>query len=170
MKHSFILAVILTLIAPTAFGQASVSPNIVNGANANGANTFCPVGPNCAEPVNDVPSALAVVGITPIVSAAAEASHVLKASPGNLYSVYAANVTATAGYLVVLNLTSAPSDGVIAPLDCVPLPASGYASINYNPGPPSVFSVGIVAVVTSGANCFTKTTNTITAFIKGSVK
>lgn len=115
------------------------------------------------------PTSSATIGIRPVVSAAGEATHVIKAAPGNLYSVYATNHTATAGFLIVLNAVSAPGDGAVTGvLDCVPLPASGVASINYAPGPPKVYSVGIVAVVSSGANCFTKTTGTITAFISGS--
>jgi hypothetical protein len=109
-------------------------------------------------------------GIIPVVSAAAESSHVLKASPGSLCSVYATNLTATAGFLVVTNTTTAPADGAILPLECVPLPANSNASVNYNPGPPSVFGTGITAVVTSATTCFTKTTGVITAFIKGAVQ
>lgn len=109
-------------------------------------------------------------GIAPVVSAAAESSHVLKATPGVVYSAYATNLTATAGFLVLLNATSAPGDGAITPLDCVPLPANGNASINYGSYPPGKFSTGIVAVVTSAATCFTKTTGVITAFIKGIVQ
>ena len=116
------------------------------------------------------PSSSAGVGITPVVSASAEASHVLKAGAGNLYSVYASNLTATAGYLVVVNSATAPGDGAITPLECVPLPANGFASINYNPGPPAVFATGITAVITSATTCFTKTTGVITGYIKGAVQ
>lgn len=131
-----------------------------------------------AQPAVDFPARATVstphpnsaVGVTSVVSTAAENNRVLKATPGNLYSVYATNLTATAGFLVVLNLTASPADGAITPLECVPLPANGSASVNYNPGPPAVFSTGIVAVVTSAATCFTKTTGVITAFIRGSVQ
>lgn len=108
--------------------------------------------------------------ITPVVSASAEATHVLKASPGSLYSVTATNQTATAGFLMVLNATSAPADGAVTPLACVQLPASGTATIGYGIGPAEAYSTGIVAVVSSGANCFTKTTGTITAFFNGAVQ
>ena len=115
------------------------------------------------------PSYLSADGITPVVSASAENAHVLKATPGNLYSVYATNLTATAGYLVVLNATSSPSDGAITPLAAVPLPASGVASIDFTPGPPEAYSTGITAVLTSAATPFTKTTGVITGFISGHV-
>lgn len=121
--------------------------------------------------VTIVPSSATAIGITPVTSAAAESSHVLKAGPGNVYSVYAANLNATTGgWLVLLNATAAPADGAIVPLACALLSANGMASIQYSPGPPGVFSTGITAVVTSGATCFTKTTGTLTAFISGSVQ
>lgn len=117
------------------------------------------------------PGALAQTGqipaIVPVVTAAAANNLVVKASPSTLYSVYATNLTSTAGFLVILNLIAAPADGAIVPLDCVPLPASGSASISYGPGPAGQYPVGITAVVTSAATCFTKTTGTITAFIRG---
>lgn len=108
------------------------------------------------------------VDIVPTVSTSAVATLVLKNGPGDLYSVYATNLTATAGFLVVVNAASAPADGAITPLDCVPLPASGNASLNYGPAPPAKYTVGITAIVTSGSTCFVKTTGTITAFIHGS--
>lgn len=126
--------------------------------------------PGTTNGVVIAPSSSSAVGITPIVSAAAEASHVLKASGGNAYSVYAVNLTATQGFLVLINATSAPVDGAITPLACAPLAPNGVASLNYAPGPPGVFSTGITAVVTSAVTCLTKTTGVITAFISGSVQ
>jgi hypothetical protein len=126
--------------------------------------------PGTTNGVAVAPSANAGVGITRVVSGAAENNHVLKASAGNLYGVYATNLTATSGFLVVLNATSAPADGAITPLACVPLPANSFGSINYAPGPPAIYATGITAVVTSAASCFTKTTGTITAFIGGHVQ
>lgn len=153
----------------------------VNSANplpvvgAAGTNILGKIGidqttPGTTNGVAIAPSSAASVGQTPVVSASGEASHVLKATPGNLYGVYATNLTATAGFLVVLNATSAPGDGTITPLACVPLAANSIAGINYSPGPPAVYSTGIVAVVTSANTCFTKTTGVITAFIGGQVQ
>lgn len=119
-----------------------------------------------------IPSSSVNVAIAPVVSAAAESAHILKASAGNLYSVHAANETANAGVLMILNATSAPADGAVTPLECAALPANGNASISYNPGPAARFSTGIVAVLSSGPSCFTKntTTNVVTGFIRGSVQ
>lgn len=110
------------------------------------------------------------VPIVPIVTATAAASLVLKAGPGNLYSVYATNNTATAGFMLVLNATSDPTSGTVTPLACVPLPATGAASINYIPTPAGKYSVGITVVLTSASTCFTVTEGTITGFIAGSVQ
>lgn len=140
--------------------QCDASGNLLTTAGGGGV----------ASSVIILPTASAAAGIAPVVSVAAEGSHVLKASAGNVYSAYATNFTATAGYLVLLNLTAAPADGAITPLACALLSPNGIASINYAPGPPGVFSTGITAVVTSAATCFTKTTGTITAFISGSVQ
>jgi hypothetical protein len=111
------------------------------------------------------------VGGTFTQSAAAEATHIFKATPGNLFSIYATNLTATVGFLAVVASATVPADGAIVPLDCVPLPASGSASINYLPGPPKSYtSGGVVAVLTSAATCFTKTTGVITGFIAADVQ
>ena len=106
---------------------------------------------------------------TPVNSATAEASHVLKASSGSLCDVSAQNFTTTAGWLVVIDAASAPGDGGITPLLCQYLPPNGYASIGNGLGNADQFTTGIVAVITSGTTCFTKTTNVITGFIKGKV-
>lgn len=116
------------------------------------------------------PTATAAAGITPVTSTSLENSHVLKAGAGNVYSVYASNLTGGAsGFLVLLNATSAPGDGAITPLDCAPF-SGGVAEINFAGLPPEVFSTGITAVVTSATTCFTKTTGVLTAFISGRVK
>lgn len=116
------------------------------------------------------PTSSAAVGIVPVISASAENNHVLKAGPGNLYSVYASNATSTAGFLLVFNSTTVPADGAVTPQLCVNLPASGTVSINFGPSPPQVFSTGISAALSSATTCFTRTSGTITGFISGSVK
>lgn len=87
----------------------------------------------------------------------------------HLNYVYATNQTSTAGFLMALNATTVPADGPVVPLDCVALAANATASISDGGFTPASdpYSIGLVVVVSSGANCFTKTTGTITAFIKG---
>jgi hypothetical protein len=108
------------------------------------------------------------IALTPVATPSAANNLVLKATPGHLFGLTVANQTATAGFLVVLNATTAPADGAIVPLVCVALPANGNAQIP--PGFPSFsFNVGMVAVLTSATTCFTKTTGVITGFISGLV-
>jgi hypothetical protein len=145
-------------------GQGTAGSAAIGVITVQGITSMTPLATTTA------PSASASIGITPVVSATAESSHVLKAGAGNAYSAYANNFTSTAGWLVLINATSTPADGAITPLACALLSPNGVASINYAPGPPGVFSTGITAVVSSGATCFTKTTGVITAFISGSVQ
>jgi hypothetical protein len=106
----------------------------------------------------------------PVVSAALEASHVLKGAPGLLYGVYVSNLTGGAtGKLLVLNATSAPVDGAVAPLVCVELP-SGGVSVDYGNTPAASFSTGITAVISSASSCLVKTTGVLTGFISGLVQ
>lgn len=108
-------------------------------------------------------------GATSTSSTTAEAGRVLKASAGNLYSLGVTNLTATAGFVVVTNTTTVPADGAVTPIECIPIPASGRAELNLNPGPGLYFATGISVFITSAANCFTKTTGVVTGFFRGSV-
>lgn len=153
MTRLFLGAAIALAWAGAAHAQA---PTVLCGAGPSGSAAGC------------------ATQIAPIVSVAAEASHIFKTTAGNVFSVYAVNQTSTAGFLLVLNANAVPADGAVSPLDCVPLPASGVATINYIPGPPAAYvsgnTPGVVGVVSSGVNCFTKTTGTITAFFHGLIQ
>lgn len=140
-----------------------VGPSVFNGASWDRQR-----GDTRATYVANAGSVAAGVAITSAVTGAAANNVVIKASAGNLYSVFAANHTATAGFLVIVDATSAPVDGAITPLECAAIPANGNATITYQGGPPARFATGITAVLTSAANCFTKTTGVITGFIRGS--
>lgn len=124
---------------------------------------------NCASGIQGSFNA-ACNGLNHIRTSVAAASLVLKASPGNLFSVYATNMSSAAGTLMVFNSVSEPSDGTVTPYDCIPIAANNVASLNYGVGPPEVFSTGIVAVVSVGTSCFTKNTAGASAFINGAVQ
>jgi hypothetical protein len=91
----------------------------------------------------------------PVVSAAAEGSHVLKASPGALLSVYTYN-SGAAAFLMVFNATSLPANGAVTPIECVPVGSASYQFLNFAPRPPEWYSTGIVVAV-STTGCFTLT-------------
>lgn len=169
LRLGFALALLVAFAAPSRAQTAIVVPTCGGGSLTGSSQLYIDASGRLCSQAASGPSSGSSAAITPVVSASAEASHVLKAGAGNLYSVYATNLTATAGYLVVVNLTSAPTDGAITPLDCVPLPAGGVAAIDYSTIP-ARYSTGITAVITSAATCFTKTTGVITGFIKGAVQ
>lgn len=101
-------------------------------------------------------------GIVPVVSAMAEASQLIKAAPGNLYSLYV-TTGASAGYVMTFNADVVPADGAVTPVECVAAPADSTISISFD-GPPDIYSIGIVAVF-STTGCFSKTASP-TAFFK----
>lgn len=120
----------------------------------------------------------------PIVSvtttSALEASHVLKAGPGNMVSTYASALTGgTSGFLLMFNSTTVPADGAVVGcsstpvagclVDCAPF-VNAVAQITNTGIPTSFYSIGIAAVISSGATCLTKTTGTLTGYIVGKVQ
>lgn len=109
-------------------------------------------------------------GVTPVVSATTEATHVLKASAGVLYSASATvySGSSNTGNLLIFNATSAPVDGAVTPIICTPLRGGYQAWVNYSIAP-ATFSTGITAVISSAASCFTKTTGVLSGFINGMV-
>lgn len=139
-------------------------------ARASEADMFCYNGTSwkACQATNPLPTApVPSSGITPIVSAALEGSHVFKGAAGVNYSIYVTTST-TPGYLMTFNATSAPADGAVTPIECVAVPASSSVSVSLGSGPPDTYSTGITAVF-STTGCFTKTVSA-TAFFKGRVQ
>lgn len=153
MKKLTWAAFIVALLALGVYSAHATEPVMIYGASPNATRS--------------------APALTPHKTTSAAATLLLKASEGYLFSAYATNLTATAGFLVVYNAVAVPADGALTGslvLDCAPLPANGIASINYRPGPAANYDTGIVAFVTSATTCYTKTTGVITAFIKGDVQ
>lgn len=126
------------------------------------------MGTNVSIPATyTAPTSSSSFAITPGSSSALESSHVLKASAGNLYSLYVATTTA-AGWLMTFNATSAPADGAVTPVEAIQIPANSAAAISFDGAPPDYYSTGIVAVF-STTGPFTKTASA-TAFFKWRVE
>ncbi len=95
--------------------------------------------------------------IAPVASPAAAASFTV-AKQGRWLDAYVWRVTAgaSAGYVMVFDAAAKPADGVVAPLDCVPVAAN--ASVI---GPTSVIPaeryLTALTLVFSTTGCFTKT-------------
>lgn len=167
--------------APIAIGD-SVTPNMTLGNNAvtpstsiiptvlpqvwNGTSISVQRGDTLGSWVNVAPSSTAAVGTASSVTGAVASALVVKASAGNLYGI---NVVAgaSAGFVLVFNATTAPADGAVTPVRCIPLAAGAGIELNYR-GPPLAFSTGIT-VVFSTTGCFAKTASA-TAFIAADAK
>ena len=113
------------------------------------------------------PSSSSGAGIAVVVSSAAESNHVMKASAGNFYGGYI-TTGASAGYLMMFNLTSAPTDGAVTPAACIYVPATTSMSLTGIATIPIYWSTGIVMVF-STTGCFTKTASA-TAYFSGMVQ
>ena len=129
--------------------------------------TALPAGTNALGGIYAAPTASSSFGIAPGSSSALESSHVLKASAGNLYSLYVATTTAS-GWLMTFNATSIPADGAVTPVEAIQIPTNSAAAISFDGAPPDYYSTGIVAVF-STTGPFTKTASA-TAFFKWRVE
>lgn len=86
-------------------------------------------------------------------STTGESSHVFKSTgPGYLYSL--GTTTSAAGWLMVFNTTTAPSNGAVTPANCYQVAAN--TSVLFPYATPFPFSTGITAVFSS-TGCFTLT-------------
>lgn len=167
MKRLLFIIISILLAAP-AFGQVSrgvtqtVDPTYANSSDH----------PLRLDDIGQLyvrgsfaPSTSSTIGIAPVVTATAASSKVLKASAGNLYG-YTGTSGASAGYFLVYDLTAAPSNGTVTPVDCVSVPATTTIGVNYSP--PLVMAAG-ATVAFSTTGCFTQTLSA-TAFISGEAK
>jgi hypothetical protein len=149
--------------------STNVNPELIAGSDYGGTPKVqnLKVDANGVAYTTPAPSSLPGAAITAVVSTTTESGHILKASPGNLYSV-TVTTAGTAGFLMTFNSTTVPADGAVTPIDCVVAPASSSTSLNVAGSPPTAYSTGIsVALSTTG--CFTKTASA-TAFFKGMVQ
>lgn len=98
------------------------------------------------------------------VTSIAAASLIMKAAPGSLYSLMATSTSA--GWIMLFDATSAPTDGTVTPKWVYPLITTN-AALNMAWINPLVFTTGIVAVF-STTGPFTKTASA-SAFISGQI-
>lgn len=109
-------------------------------------------------------------GLGVVSTTTSASSLVLKSTPGTLLYLDVRNNTAVASQVQVYDATSAPADGGgQTPKLCRPLAASSSVSFNYS-APGLSFVNGIVAVVSVGPDCYTKTTGAADAFFSGAVQ
>lgn len=151
MKRYLVLIVALALLCGPVRAQSTattVLPGYMGTIGCNGKNSVC------YQPSSP-----------PANSAAAEGSHVFKASAGTLFGL---SVTSSAaGYVLVYNSATAPADGAVTPIGCYYLSAGpGTIGIAFTPFPLKM-TTGITAVFSS-TGCFSQTTSA-TAFFLGEI-
>lgn len=188
-RKTAILSFLLILVSGIAHAQSTanqVLPGILSTSGCASGQTSCWLPYSLTNPLPVTSSgggggavtisatSSATGAITPCVAGSSASSCILKASTGNLYSVYA-TAGATAGYLMVFNSATLPSNGSTTAgtasgnlVECVNVAANSTSSISFNPGPPELFSTGITAAYSS-TGCATLTASA-TAFIKGSAQ
>lgn len=93
--------------------------------------------------------------VTQVVSTAFEASHVLKASAGQLVQLSIFNSKASAQFVLLINATSLPANGAVTLL-YPPIPIAAATLLVLDLPAPLVASTGIV-VCNSSTGSFTKT-------------
>ncbi len=125
------------------------------------------------------PTSAAQGSIVPVTSATSGSqSLVLKNAAGNLYSVSVDNsINTLSGKLILMNTASVPAIGALSSgliIECVAVMTGGQQgsspTINHTPGPPSRYTSGIVALLSTSTNCGTWTPGGISGFISGLVQ
>ena len=157
----------------TAAGCIDQGPTLTSGQQAALA---CDASNNLK--VNVSAGSVIVNSQTPVAATVSSTgtvtSLVLKASPtsstGGVKYFHAENGTATSGYCILYNSTTAPSTGALTPGSVLAfqlLPASGYCDWGARDVPPIAASTGAVVLLSSAATPFSYTTGTITGSIYG---
>lgn len=175
-------------IAALAILASQVGRPIVAYAQTQAQTLFCVlqgngscinVGVSYPLPVVQAPSSVSTVAASTAVSGSASSGLVIKAAPGNLYSVYLQPALGVSGYLMTFNSATISGSGATTAgtasgnmQDCVYYPPISGASTPNGDAPPALtfnppeyFSVGIVALFSS-TGCSTATVSA-NAFIHG---
>lgn len=97
---------------------------------------------------------------SPYSSPAPENNTAVKASQATLVSACYTNQTVNDLTILVFNSATVPADGAVTPVGCGPVPKATTTLVNagcYTPPVPMNFSVGLSVAVSSGPNCYLKT-------------
>lgn len=90
-----------------------------------------------------------------LASSAPESFHVFRIAAASVYSVTVAEVSAD-GLLLLFDAVADPDDGAVTPVAWARVTAPGAAEIQFG-AVPAQFLLGLVAVLSSGATPFLKT-------------
>jgi hypothetical protein len=99
------------------------------------------------------PSADATLGIAPVNNTVVANGLVLKATPGNLYSL-GVKIGATTGNVILIDAAAIPSNGGVVYKWCKPVLSNGtLGGDDWKWDPPASFATGIVALFSTDTSC-----------------
>lgn len=104
--------------------------------------------------------------VTPVTTSAVASNLVVCAAACNVYG-FNVTVGASAGYVLLINATSAPADGAVTPIWCIPVAANSGIDVSWRQAPRKMTTGATLIFSTTG--CFTKTASA-TAFMTGDAK
>lgn len=156
--HAFVVTAIDAGVAGNLIATTDTSGHLSWGATTltggtNAALSFSGSGTSTSPATGVV--TVQNPSVTPITSAALEASKVIKASAGQLCSLAIFNSKASAQFILIMNSATVPADGAVTLLyPPIPIAAASLVVIDFPR--PLVASTGI-AVSNSSTGTFTKT-------------
>lgn len=106
--------------------------------------------------------------VAPTVSTTYTATKVLQASAAVLKGLSVTSTSASA-FVMVFNATSAPADGAVTPAKCFQFNGPNTVAVSWGLAPLKL-STGATVVISTGADCLTKTTGVATAFFDAQVQ
>ncbi len=111
-----------------------------------------PTGTNSIGRVNPEPQTANGLTISRVLSAASTNATSVKASAGQVYTVYAHNINAAVRYLKLYNKASAPTVGTDTPVLTIPIPGNtaGAGAVLDTGGMGIAFGTGIALAITTG--------------------
>lgn len=116
--------------------------------------------PGSTNGVVIAPTTAAAAAPSSYSSGSAESNHVIKASAGNVYGIYA--YSTVAGLFMVFNSTTVPGDGAVTPIECIPINAGGFGAHDLTI--PDQYATGISVAFSTGTNCFNKAASATALF------
>jgi hypothetical protein len=123
-------------------GAGSARVTVATDSATVAGSSSLPAGTNLIGAIKLQPDATSTYATTGVDSTAYEASHILKASAGNLYGLIGYNSKTASQFIQIHNSTTLPADAAV-PLITFSVPASSPFSLDFGQFPKN-FSTGIV--------------------------
>jgi len=128
----------------------ATAPVLVAGSAIIGNVGIDQTTPGTTNAVQPIPGTSGGLSISRVISAATTNATSVKASAGQVYSIYAHNVNAAARFLKLYNKASAPTVGTDTPVLTLPIPGNAAgAGFVWDVPPGIAFGTGIALAITA---------------------